>query len=166
MRPLGRREFCLTTAAALTLTACEELGTSAPPVGTVDMAVADLAPDLAAACADGAGIIDAGPAAAVAVGEALYVGDGRFFLCRDAGGLFAMSSVCTHQGCEVDFRAGSEDFLCPCHSSVFGFDGTVQIPPATGDLPHLPACLNAQGDVLVSIVGTAPKSERLNEPGD
>src|SRR4051794_26575446 len=123
MRPLGRREFCLTTAAALALTACEELGTGAPPpVETSDLAVAKPS-DLAGACVDGAGIIDAGPASAVALGEALYVGDGRFFLCRDTGGLFAMSAVCTHQGCEVDFRAGSEDFLCPCHGSMFAYDG-------------------------------------------
>ena len=32
---------------------------------------------------------------------------------------------CTHLGCPVNWRAGAELFLCPCHGGVYYSDGTV-----------------------------------------
>ncbi|MEA2661050.1 MAG: menaquinol-cytochrome c reductase iron-sulfur subunit [Chloroflexota bacterium] len=32
---------------------------------------------------------------------------------------------CTHLGCPVDWRAGANLFLCPCHGGVYYEDGTV-----------------------------------------
>jgi menaquinol-cytochrome c reductase iron-sulfur subunit len=32
---------------------------------------------------------------------------------------------CTHLGCPVNWRAGAELFLCPCHGGVYYADGTV-----------------------------------------
>jgi len=32
---------------------------------------------------------------------------------------------CTHLGCPVNWRAGAELFLCPCHGGVYNADGSV-----------------------------------------
>lgn len=50
----------------------------------------------------------------------------------NADGVIALNSLCTHQGCTVDW-AGSE-FACPCHGSKFSADGAVTSGPATEPL--------------------------------
>jgi cytochrome b6-f complex iron-sulfur subunit len=42
----------------------------------------------------------------------------------------ALSAVCTHSGCEVDFDAPSDRLTCPCHGSVFSLSGDVITGPA------------------------------------
>ena len=56
-------------------------------------------------------------------------------LYRDAGGIFAISTVCTHLGCIV--KTGPEGFDCPCHGSRFAPDGKVIRGPAPKALPWL-----------------------------
>lgn len=54
----------------------------------------------------------------------------RVFVVNDATeGLIAVSSRCTHRGCEVNAR--STNFLCPCHDSQFEFNGDLKLGPAT-----------------------------------
>src|SRR3954452_16558957 len=163
MRPLGRREFCLGAAAALTLAGCESLDAVG---GRGDMGTPlDLFGDQKHSCG-ASGQYDVGPTSLVATGSALVVGGGRFFVCRDALGVFAVSSVCTHEGCDVDFRAGNEDFLCPCHDSRYSYDGTVRVGPARADLPHLSVCLSGEGNLLVDPSVIVAKSERFDDDGD
>jgi menaquinol-cytochrome c reductase iron-sulfur subunit len=47
------------------------------------------------------------------------------------GEVLALSSICPHLGCAVDFRGASSDFFCPCHTSAFNLAGerTNNIPP-------------------------------------
>jgi cytochrome b6-f complex iron-sulfur subunit len=54
---------------------------------------------------------------------------------RDAEGVFAISTVCTHLGCIVN--ATATGFECPCHGSDFAADGTVKKGPAPKALPWL-----------------------------
>ena len=37
----------------------------------------------------------------------------------------AFALNCTHLGCPVNWRAGADLFLCPCHGGVYYSDGTV-----------------------------------------
>ncbi len=39
------------------------------------------------------------------------------------GTLFAVNSVCTHMGCDVNYDQKFSHFLCPCHGSEYGLDG-------------------------------------------
>ena len=44
--------------------------------------------------------------------------------------IVAFGPQCTHLGCAYHWEEGKSDFLCPCHSSVFGIDGKVVSGPA------------------------------------
>lgn len=61
---------------------------------------------------------------------------GRFFLMADAAGIYALTSVCTHRGCNVN-SAGGEGFHCPCHDSEYDPQGRVTEGPAQLPLRHL-----------------------------
>ena len=42
----------------------------------------------------------------------------------------AYGPQCTHLGCAIHWETDKKDFLCPCHTSVFGVDGMVMSGPA------------------------------------
>jgi Rieske Fe-S protein len=54
---------------------------------------------------------------------------------RDADGVYAISSICTHLGCIV--KTAPDGFECPCHGSKFGTDGSVSKGPAPRPLTWL-----------------------------
>lgn len=71
----------------------------------------------------------------LAEGEA-FIPEGRSVaVYKDAEGVFAISTICTHLGCVVS--AKPEGFECPCHGSRFASDGTVTKGPAPKALPWL-----------------------------
>jgi glycine/D-amino acid oxidase-like deaminating enzyme/nitrite reductase/ring-hydroxylating ferredoxin subunit len=54
---------------------------------------------------------------------------------RDEGGrLHAISTRCTHVGCQVAFNAAETTWDCPCHGSRFTVDGDILNGPATAPL--------------------------------
>ncbi len=72
-------------------------------------------------------------------GEATVVDtdDGPVGVYRDERGEYhAVSAVCPHMGCRVEWNDGERSWDCPCHGSRFGYDGTVLDTPATDDLPQ------------------------------
>jgi nitrite reductase/ring-hydroxylating ferredoxin subunit len=54
---------------------------------------------------------------------------------KEAAGIYAVSTVCTHLGCIV--KATEKGFDCPCHGSKFNKDGSVVRGPAPKGLPWL-----------------------------
>ena len=50
----------------------------------------------------------------------------------------AISTVCTHQGCEVNINSGA--FICPCHDARYDNNGRVTAQPVrtTGSATDLP----------------------------
>lgn len=55
----------------------------------------------------------------------------------DDGGLHAVSAVCTHMKCTVQWNAGEKTWDCPCHGSRFDYDGNVLHAPASTPLPKV-----------------------------
>jgi Rieske Fe-S protein len=60
----------------------------------------------------------------------------------------ALSGVCTHAGCTVNYN-GNSDLYCGCHGSMFSSTGAVLVGPARSPLQRFTATLNA-ADVTVS----------------
>jgi cytochrome b6-f complex iron-sulfur subunit len=88
-----------------------------------------------------------------------YVPPGRqVAIFRDAEGIHAVSTVCTHLGCVV--KPNPEGFECPCHGSRFTRDGGVTKGPAPRALPWLQ--VSSKGGVLIVDEGTAvPAGTRI-----
>jgi nitrite reductase/ring-hydroxylating ferredoxin subunit len=60
------------------------------------------------------------------------------FLIREGDSVRAISRVCTHMGCLLNFDTKDRAFECPCHGAWFDLQG--QIDPSYGQaLPRLPA---------------------------
>jgi Rieske Fe-S protein len=80
-------------------------------------------------------------------------------LFRDAGGVYAISTVCTHLGCIV--KPGVGGFECPCHGSRFGPDGGVIKGPAPAALPWHQVALGAGGVCVVDGDTTVPAGTKV-----
>jgi Rieske Fe-S protein len=80
---------------------------------------------------------EATPVSEIEPGQAKVIGvDGdKVGVYRDAeGALHAVSAVCTHRGCVVDWNAVELSWDCPCHGSRFDCDGHVLQGPAQREL--------------------------------
>ena len=82
-------------------------------------------------------------------------------VARDAAGLYAMTSVCPHEQCDVQFAPATHDFECPCHLSTFDFNGGLTMGPATTGLVHYAVALDASGNVVVDLQTNVPPTTRL-----
>lgn len=60
------------------------------------------------------------------------------FVIRRGSGVRALSAICTHMGCILNYSKFRDRFECPCHGATFGTDGQ---PTNLYDdsLPPLPA---------------------------
>jgi Rieske Fe-S protein len=134
-----------------------------PPPDLAHATPPDMAHGVVANCPGGTSDTGTTPAQ-VAVGSAVYLGDQiASFLCRDAGGLYGMSAVCTHNGCIIDFVSSSLGFHCPCHNATFSFVGDVTRSPAFQPLVHYALCLMQNGNVGIDTSGaTVGKTTRYN----
>ena len=58
----------------------------------------------------------------------------------------ALSSICTHSGCQVTYSNSAGNIQCPCHGSVFNTSGSVLMGPASSPLPKY--TVSKTGNVL------------------
>lgn len=82
---------------------------------------------------------------------------------RDAGGIYAMSLICTHAGCDMS-SAGAvsvSSIECYCHGSLFDAQGNVRRGPALSPLPHLVVTEDATGNLTIHADQPTSASTRL-----
>ena len=58
---------------------------------------------------------------------------------RTKAGVFAYSTICTHQGCAVNYKTSSKLLVCPCHGATFdpARNGKVVSGEADAPLPKV-----------------------------
>lgn len=67
---------------------------------------------------------------------------------KPSGELVVFSPICPHLGCRYNWHAGLQEFICPCHGSVFSESGKVLGGPAPRPLDTLPHKI-VKGDLYV-----------------
>ncbi len=88
-----------------------------------------------------------------------FLEDRRLFVFNEADGFYAISSVCTHLGCNV--KRSTTGFDCPCHGSRFDQNGRVIRGPAPEPLTWYALSLSAGGDLIVDLDRTVSPDFRL-----
>ncbi len=116
------------------------------------------------------GPMPAGNVADVPEGEVVAVKDGLapVFIGRDAGGIYAMTAICTHLGCDItdeggDINVDRKRITCgePCgHGSVYDFQGAVLLDPATAPLKHWRTSVDDDGEITVQVGTEAAPGQR------
>ncbi len=109
-----------------------------------------------------------GPLTAADVPDGLsFLGDGSpVIIGKDAGGLYAMTSICTHQGCDMSSSGAvsASEVDCFCHGAAYDANGSPIGGPARGPLQHWQLVVEADGTLTVN-VGT-PVSSSTRVPAD
>lgn len=62
---------------------------------------------------------------------------GSAWVMERDGQLVAMSTVCPHLGCAIDYDAENTKFVCPCHDSFFALDGKAETGPSPRGMDSL-----------------------------
>jgi Rieske Fe-S protein len=156
LAPLSRRQFCGAIAGCVgvaALASCagnDAVSPDAAPV--IDGTTGGVCPTT--------GATDVGAASKFVLGTPVYFSAGNFWVVRDAGGLYALTARCTHEGVTTVVRSG--DFYCPRHGSMFTFTGSVVRGPATRPLGHFAMCMTASGNVGVQTSVSVDANARLN----
>ncbi len=97
------------------------------------------------------GNVAAGNTSALAVGTLEAIPGQPVCIGRDASGVYAMTLICTHQGCDMG-QQGSvspRGLFCGCHGSEFDVDGNVVRGPASSPLAHFAVSADAAGNLTV-----------------
>jgi nitrite reductase/ring-hydroxylating ferredoxin subunit len=88
-----------------------------------------------------------------------FLPDRHLYVFNSADGFFAVSSECTHLGCNVKHTASG--FECPCHGSRFDENGRVVQGPAPRPLAWYAVSLSPREQLIVDLDQTVGPEFRL-----
>ncbi len=98
------------------------------------------------------------PAGAIARKSSLVVGAPVYFdypsgypnvlFLQPDGSLLALSMLCTHVCCALEYVQALKEFGCPCHGSIFDSTGKVVQGPANLNLPQVTLRVDANGYIF------------------
>jgi len=103
------------------------------------------------ACGPPFGVVSAGNASALAVGDVKAVPGSPVAIARDAQGIYAMTLICTHESCDMSQNGSvtSSGIACDCHGSRFDPNGAVVLGPAQSPLQHYQVTADASGNLTI-----------------
>ncbi len=90
-----------------------------------------------------------------------FLEDNRLFVFRRPEGMYAVSSVCSHLGCNVNWDDARHGFDCPCHGSTFDADGKNIAGPAPRPLKWYELTLVSDGKLQINTRRDVDKDYRL-----
>jgi cytochrome b6-f complex iron-sulfur subunit len=168
---VSRRDFCAMAAACggLAIAGCVDGGANV--VGTGPLGGGPGGPDAGTHTGDGSMVTnpdggsgatcspsatDVGAPATFTLNTPKYF-SGKYFVVRDSGGLYAVSSLCTHEG--ATNAVFGTNFRCPRHGALFTFNGAIVSGPVSKVLVHYSMCTLANGHVgvMTTIVSAATR---------
>jgi cytochrome b6-f complex iron-sulfur subunit len=80
---------------------------------------------------------------------------------RDGNSFKALSVVCQHLGCAVEFSKEKNIFECPCHGSKYYRNGVNFAGPAPRPLNHFEVVLDDSGKLVVDTSKVVPLETEL-----
>lgn len=105
--------------------------------------------------------VKVGPPEAYAKDSQTLLPEASVWIMRDRdGGLFAISTICTHLGCIVK-RVEDGGFVCPCHGSVFAANGDVISGPAPAALQWMKMSLAPDGQIVIDKMQAVEQGTKL-----
>ena len=109
---------------------------------------------------------NAGSVDDIAEGELVPFLTEAIIVARDAAGIYAMSSICTHEQCDtlIEGTITATAIRCGCHGSRYDLNGEVTSGPAESTLDHLRVTINADREILVNRFAFVDKDERTPVP--
>jgi cytochrome b6-f complex iron-sulfur subunit len=79
--------------------------------------------------------------------EILFQNTPAIIIDRPGKGLIALSRVCTHLGCLIEYDKREKMLICPCHAGIFNLEGRVVSGPPPKSLTVIP--LKVEGEDIV-----------------
>jgi len=107
------------------------------------------------------GDVSAGNLSALSVGTLKVIAGTPAILGRDANGVYAMTTTCTHTGCDMSSWVSSTGVDCNCHGSRFDMNGGVLRGPADTALDHFAVTVDSAGNISVHGGSIVAASVRL-----
>lgn len=104
------------------------------------------------ATAGPSGQIAGGPISALLEGESAAVGGAMVALFRDADGVWATTTICTHLQCDMQSQGSisAAEMVCECHGSTFTPDGVRVSGPAVRALENFEVLIDAaSGEITI-----------------
>lgn len=83
------------------------------------------------------------------VGEAPYRNQGgKFYIINNDDGALAIYWKCVHLGCTVPWNEDADQFICPCHGSVYNRHGERVAGPAPRPLDLFPMTVDGSNVIV------------------
>jgi cytochrome b6-f complex iron-sulfur subunit len=79
--------------------------------------------------------------------EILFQNTPAIIIDRPGKGLIALSRVCTHLGCLIDYDEQTKTLVCPCHAGIYNLEGRVISGPPPESLTVFP--LKVEGENII-----------------
>jgi nitrite reductase/ring-hydroxylating ferredoxin subunit len=116
---------------------------------------------------EASGTFSGGNTKTLAVGSIVAVSGQPVVVARDTMGVYAMSTICTHEQCDMNSSDGeitNTGLKCTCHGSDFDVNGTATAGPAKGQLKHYQVTISATGDISINAGATVDGAVRVAVP--
>ncbi|MFT4037724.1 MAG: Rieske 2Fe-2S domain-containing protein [Thermomicrobiales bacterium] len=96
-------------------------------------------------------------------GQPFHNIQGKFYLVRNNDGLLALYTKCPHLGCSVPYVGPADSqqaFKCPCHGSMYDYDGVRTGGPAPRPMDLMAVTVDdATGNVMVNTGDISQRQE-------
>lgn len=79
--------------------------------------------------------------------EIIFQNTPAIIIDRPGKGYIALSRVCTHLGCLIEYDKQKKKLICPCHAGIFNLEGRVVSGPPPKSLTVFP--LKVEGEDIV-----------------